>query len=68
MKMNKFNNQYDLIFHLHNEVLDFMYGQKTLEKENRNKEDIIKKLQQENYKLMEKIEELKNKECESYEK
>lgn len=66
--MNKFNNQYDLIFHLHNEVLDSMYGQKILEKENRNKEDMIKQLQQENYKLMEKIEELKNKECESYEK
>lgn len=66
--MNKFNNQYDLIFHLHNEVLDFMYGQKLLEKENRNKEDMIKQLQKENYKLLEKIEELKNKGYESYEK
>lgn len=58
----KFNNQYDLIFHLHNEVLDYVYGQKKLEKDIKNKDDIINDLLQENSKLAGKIHELENKE------
>ena len=61
--MNKFNNQYDLIFHLHNEVLNYVYGQKKLEKDIKDKDDLIKRLQQDNYKLCDKIDELENKEA-----
>lgn len=60
--MNKFNNQYDLIFHLHNEVIDNMYERKFIEFKLRDSKEIIEKLKEENFKLVDKIHELENKE------
>ena len=60
--MNKMNNVYDLIFQLHNEVIDSMYDRKSIEYKLRDKEEIIEKLRKENFRLADKIHELEDKE------
>lgn len=60
--MNKMNNVYDLIFQLHNEVIDSMYDRKFIENKLRDKEEIIEKLRKENFRLVDKIHELEDKE------
>lgn len=42
--MNKMNNEYDLIFHLHNEIIDYMYDKIHYENELRKKESKIEEL------------------------
>ena len=60
--MNKMNNEYDLIFHLHNEIIDYMYDKIHYEKVLKDKDDLIEKLKKENFRLADKIHELEDKE------